>query len=412
MPRLFAAADLDPTAVPTTSELLSALRTSGPGVLRPRTLALVESGTGNDATRALLDAVADEFASWDGEVPAGAETANGLVERVLGRLRICLSFDPVARRAAATLRANSNRPFPDEPLLLAAGPENPVARCDAATPGWSGPLTDTDSGDPVPPSPAQWVGGMRLTDRSQHWDLHLPPAQVRVFVEGEPAGLPGLVETHRLPRAQEFHIAFANLAWTVLRPWLEGCPGWRLYGTVEGLPAGWQFGSALVARGAGPTRFESLGFADRLRLRLIGGLRSAAGNTYFSFALPSVLIEGGSGGEELFCNGSRLADPGIGQAYEIPASPDEGRITLEVRQGERVLARSSIFPAAGFNWHVRDPIERVDGFGRSGASAEPWTCGAVVAGAPRVAGIAPDPLRAPGLRTASGRVFFIGRRPD
>lgn len=412
LPRLFAAADLDPIAVPTTSELLSALRMNGPGILRPRTLALVESGTGNEATSALLDAVAEEFASWDGEVPAGPETEDVPAGHVLGRLRICLAFDPIARRAAVTLRANSNRPFPDEPLLLAAGPESPVSRCDVATPGWSEPLAETDTGEPVRPSPAQWSGGMRLADRSQRWDLRLLAAQVRIFVGGEAAGLPGLVETHRLPRAQEFHIAFANPVWGALRPWLEGCPGWRLYGTVEGLPPGWQFGSALAAHGAGPTRFESLRFADRLRLRLIGGLRSAAGNTYFSFALPSVLIEGGSGGEELFCNDARLAGLGIGRAYEIPASPDGGRITLEVRQDERVLARSSIFPVAGFNWHVRDPIEHVDRFGRPGASAEPWICGAVVGGAPRVAGIAPDPLRAPGLHTASGRVFFVGRRPD
>ena len=299
LPRLFDAADLDPTTVPTTSEFVAALRAHGTGALRARTMALLATGAGSEATRALIDAVADEFASWSGEVPADSPGA-GPARLVLGRLRICLALDPVARRAAVTIRANSNRSFPEEPLRLTSGQQE-VARCEAATPGWSDPLTDPGSGDQVRPLPAEWSDGIRLSDRSQHWDLRLPPAQVRVFAEGAPSGLPGLVEIHRVPRSREFYVAFVNSVWPALQAWAEGCPGWRLLGSVEGLPPSWQLGFAERAREAGPERFPAVAFADRLRLRFVGGLRSAAGNTYFPFALPAVQIEGGSGDEELWC---------------------------------------------------------------------------------------------------------------
>ena len=413
LPRLFDAADLDPTTVPTTSELLAALRAHGMGAFRARTMALLAAGTGVEATRALIDAAAEEFASWDGEVPADSSSAAGPARLVLGRLRICLALDPVARRVTVTIRANSNRSFPEEPLrLTAAGQQEPIARCEVATPGWSDPLTDPGSGDHVRPSPAEWSGGMRLSDHSQHWDLRLPPAQVRVFVEGALSGLPGLVEIHRVPRSREFYVAFVSSAWPALQAWAEGCPGWRLLGSVEGLPPGWQLGSAHAAHGAGPARFPAVAFADRLRLGFVGGLRSAAGNTYFPFALPAVLIEGGSGGEELWCDGMQLPDLEAGRPHQIPAHPSESRITLEVRRAETILARASLFSASGFNWHVKEPIERIDRFGLLHDGTEPWISGAVVTGAPAVPDIPADPLRAPGLRLDSRRIFFVGRHPD
>lgn len=412
LPRLFDAADLDPTTVPTTSELLSALRAHGTGALRARTMALLAAGPGSEATRALIDAVADEFASWDGEVPADSPAGTGPGRLVLGRLRICLAFDPVARRAAVTMRANSNRPFPEEALQLTAGGQDPMARCEVEAPGWSDPLTDPRSGEHVRPSAAEWSAGIHLSDRLQHWDLRLPAAEVRAFAEGAPSGLPGLVEVHRVPRAQEFYLAFAADAWAALRPWAEGCPGWRLYGRVEGLPSGWQLGFAERAREAGPARFSAVAFADRVRLRFVGGLRSAAGNTFFPFALPAVLIDGGSGDEELWCDGTRLPDLEPGRAYQIPAHPSEARITLEARQGERILARASVYSAPGFNWHLKEPIERIDRFGLSHASTEPWISGAMVAGGPAEPDIPSDPLRSPGLRLSSRRIFFVGRHPD
>jgi hypothetical protein len=153
-------------------------------------------------------------------------------------------------------------------------------------------------------------------------------------------------------------------------------------------------------------------FADRVRLRFVGGLRSAAGNTYFPFALPGILIDGGSGDEELWCDSERLPDLEAGRTYRIPAHPADTRITLEARQGERILARASVFSAPGFNWHVKEPIERVDRFGYSHADAEPWISGAIVAGGPANPDIPADPLRSPGLRLSSRRIFFIGRHPD
>ncbi len=112
------------------------------------------------------------------------------------------------------------------------------------------------------------------------------------------------------------------------------------------------------------------------------------------------------------CDGTRLPDLEAGRAHQIPAHPSESRITLEVRRAETILARASLFSASGFNWHVKEPIERIDRFGLSHDGTEPWISGAVVTGAPAVPDIPADPLRAPGLRLTSRRIFFIGRHPD
>lgn len=411
LPRLFDTADLDPTTIPTNSELIAALRAHGAGILRARTMAVLTSGPGSDTFRALIDAVAEEFASWDGQAPADSSIEPTPATPVLGRLRICLAFDPVARRATVTLRANSNRPFPEEGLRL-AGRQGPNARCDVAAPGWSDPLTDPNNETPVRPSAAEWSAGLSLSDASQQWVLRLPAAEVRIFEEGTAAGLPGLIEVPRVPRSQAFYVAFSSQAWAALRSWAEGCPGWRPYGNIDGLPPGWQLGFAERTLEAGPARFAALAFADRLRLRLVGGLRSAAGNAYFPFALPRILIDGGSGKEELWCDGERLRDLEAGRGYRIPAHPPDSRITIEARRDETILTRASLFSAPGFNWHVKEPIARVDRFGELHDDAEPWISGALVTGGPADPGIPSDPLRSPGLRLSSRRIFFIGRHPD
>ena len=69
LPRVFYWANLDPTATPPADELARALRSSAArDLLRPRTIRLVENQYDVDHYKALLDAVADELAEWDGEI--------------------------------------------------------------------------------------------------------------------------------------------------------------------------------------------------------------------------------------------------------------------------------------------------------------------------------------------------------
>jgi len=78
---------------------------------------------------------AESWLAFSMPPPASPETANGPVRHVLGRLRICLYFDPVARRAAVTLRANSNAPSPMSPSSLPQDLDVDAERNNAAVRG-------------------------------------------------------------------------------------------------------------------------------------------------------------------------------------------------------------------------------------------------------------------------------------
>ena len=57
----------------------------------------------------------------------------------------------------------------------------------------------------------------------------------------------------------------------------------------------------------------------------------------------------------------------------------------------------------GFNWHVKEPIERIDRFGYSHADGEPWISGAIVAGGPGEPDLpGPPPLARPPSQLRAG----------
>ena len=118
--------------------------------------------------------------------------------------------------------------------------------------GGTDPLTDPDTGEPMRNIGRGLVSRHPPFSAPRRVGISACPPEVRVFAEGAPR-IAGLVEVPpRVPRAQEFYVAFAAQAWAPFRSWAEGCPGWRLYGSVDGLPPGWQLGFAEQTREAGP----------------------------------------------------------------------------------------------------------------------------------------------------------------
>ncbi len=416
LPRIFAAAGLDSTWHPSSAELIRALRLHGPGSLRNRTMALVASQKDPDALSALLDVVADQLAVWDGELEEDA-AADGGGRRVQASLRLCLALDAVAGRAHASLRARMNHAFPEDRLILGPLRETPAFSCEESHPGWSLPLVDLDTGRPVEPSPASWISGLRLRDEGLGWELVMRASPVRLFIEGTGEGLPGLLEVYELPRGRQFYLAFQSVHWPALQRWTEtGCRGWREIPATTGLPPGWKLGVAEEALSDHQVRdrFPSLAFADLMRLRLLRGIRSALGQTFFAFAPPAIAVEGGTGDEEVWVDDSRLEGSGDG-IYELPRNlPLETRIGVEVRRGEHVLKRAAIYLTASFSWCMARPVRLADACGhpvdeiRDGSVA---VSGALAFPPDLTARFRADPLHAAGLRGVRGRVFLIGRRP-
>ncbi len=407
LPRIFADAGLDAGRSPSTRELRRALSLHGRQWLRPRTMSSIERGS-EGFVGALLDVVADDFLSWDGTTTA-TKDGEAPQREVHAGLRLCLSLDRVAGEVLAVLRCQTKKEFPEDGLRLSGVGDGEFV-CAEFIAGWSTPLADPETGAPYEPPASTWHAGVAASDSATGWQLRLASARVRVFVDGRDELLPGLVEVLELPQDGPFYLAFATSAEPALGAWLSSeCEGWQPIAVIAGLPAQWVLGSVRAAktdRGLRDVRPE-LGFPDRLSMRLVGGIRAAPGNSFFSFAPPQVALDGASSTDRLFCQGSILERDAGSSMYPLPDDPPvDTRIGLEVWRGDEAIRRASLYLLSGFSWRLERGIVSVDRYGF--ASAEGSIAGAASPPTPE------DPfpldlLRTPGLAGSAGRIYFIGR---
>ena len=410
LPGVFVEARLDPHAPPSTRELHRAVTLYGQAALRPRTIAALKRGS-DSFKGALLDVVADEFLGWNGHTPAAS--GDGQPQEIQAGLRLCLTVDRVASTARVSMRCHAKAELPEDGLRL-EGADVPL-RCAEYLPGWSLPASDMTGTVFVPPE-AAWSAGLRLVDPQQGWRVRLRGARVRVFVNGEAEGLPGLVELLGLPQRRPCYLAFRAADRPTLQSWAEeDCTGWREL-PVSGLPRGWMLAAIGEARtDHGPRTLDpAVAFPDRISARLAGGIRvSAAGNTFFSFAPPRLLVDGMGPGEAVYCDGIVLeeddATPG---SYELPDDlPVDTNTAVEIRRGQETIRRLSLYLASGFSWRLDAPIAAFGGCGEllADASLPEGIAGAAVmaTGEP----VRHDLLRTPGLSPAVRKVYFVGNTP-
>jgi hypothetical protein len=412
LPRIFADAGLEPGTPPSNRELQRALTVFGRSWLRPRTLSPLNLGTGS-FVEAVLDLVSDDFQDWNGEVPDGSGKVSSRRQLNAG-LRLCLTVDRVAGRVRAQLRCRSWTEFPDRDLSVTSAGNLSNLTCSEYAAGWSTALFDADAGAQFEPPRAAWTAGLSMTDEAAGWRLRLRPAKIRAFVSGSDEALPGLVEVHDLPRGRPFYLAFPLAAWPSLQTWLQDeCDGWRQLDISTGLPSGWALGEVAAASSDRGCRAvdPNLGFPDRLSIRFVGGVRAAPGNSYLAVAPPTLVLDGATTGDVVYCDGEPLGtETPSASTYLLPANaPTDRRISIEVRRGETVVRRSSVYLLSGFSWRLEDPIVSIDRFGRHAVEG-PGVAGAGVPWEPAES-FAPDLLRTPGLSPRATRVYFVGRTP-
>ena len=411
LPRVFAQAQLEPGVPPSSSDLQRALVQQGRHVLRPRTVSALERGA-DSFKRALLDIVADDFLAWDGESPSGGSADQP--NEVQAGLRICLAVDRVAGYARATIRCHSKRDLPEDGLML----ERAATRfqCGEYVPRWSSSLVDASTGEHFEPPPTAWSAGMVLVDQKRGWKARLRTARLRIFVDGTSDGLPDLVEVTGVPLHRPFYVAFQSSDWPTLREWSEqDCTGWTELAVVSGLPAGWTLvtiSGASTDRGARLVD-PSVAYPDRVSVRTEGGIRSStAGNAFFAFAPPRVVVDGRHADDVVYCNERAIeADPDAPGTYVLPGDlPTDTRIAIDVRRGEDTIRRLSVYLVSGFSWRFSAPLVAVDRFGSrlEDATASDGIVGARIPAAEEL--LDPDLLRVPGMGHASKDVIFIGNR--
>jgi len=413
LPAVFAAAELDPTSLPSQAQLAAALRMHGGGCLRNRTQRLLTGRQDSETMAILLSAVRDELAMWNGEVlETGSRETRAA--RVQASLRTCLRLNAVAGTLHSELRCKLNRDYPDGALSL-TGLQAGEVTCSEQLEGWSTPLVYIESGRPVSVADFDWRRGLTLREPSLHWQLRLAPAPVRVFVSGQRDGIPGLVEVNELTRAQQCHVLADAASWPAVEAWgASSCEGFQRINISSALPSGWNLASIRRVLDDSPIRahFPVLSFGGAVRIRLKGGLRSTRGNNFFAFAAPQVVLDEAAGDEELMCAGEKLTPCGEG-VYQLPATlPVDQQLVLEVWSGKELSARLSLYLTSGAVWQRTAAAVRLDCRGISQPGAEPGVAGATVVGGEDLAEYRPSPLLAKGIEPLlKGPIHFLGNVP-
>jgi hypothetical protein len=420
LPLIFSHAAVDPTSLPPSMELARALRDHGAGHLRQRTLRLLMTHEDEDLYRVLLDAVAEELAEWDGQIVEDVRTTPSSGIRSHASLRLCLSIDSTARRVHTSMRCKLNREFPEGHLVLLASGFSSKMSCEEVLHGWSSPLYDSATGKPVDAAQFDWAHGLMLKDDRLSWQFRLQGRGVHIFVTGAEEGLPGLVETYAVPRASPFYLAYKDDCWSQLETWAqEECLDFIDLHIIDGLPHGWRLASIREAIGDSKIRdlFPFLSFSKGVRLRFMGGIRSSPGNHYFSFAPPELYLENEDGSEQVLCGGQILHPTSDKHYYRLPNKLQvEMRTPIEVRRGDTVLKRVSLYLTGEYSWRGVEPVQEFDRWGRSlddSSSQRVRIAGAMVTGElPDVSGFKRPVFLTTALESAaSGRIFFVGRKP-
>lgn len=417
LPRIFFQAGLDPTSTPPAAELARALRTHGTDDLRPRTLNLLSTHADEESYTVLLETVAEELMEWDGHVDEATPMPATTTVRSFAVARLCMTVDSIAGTALCTLRLKINRAFPEDQLALSTGAVPSPLYCEEYLEGWSSPVC-LETG-PVDATRFDWLQGAVLRDDRLGWHFKLPGRPVRVFINGSSEQLPGLIEIQALPRSEPFYLVYHSQASTNLRAWLEqDCRDVRHYANMRGLPTGWAMVSVQETfRDSIRRYFPFLSFTTGVRMRFIGGLWSSAGNNFFSFAPPDLLLEGGDGGEQVTCNGETLrptpTNPG---QYQLPGDlPVDTKISIEIRRGEHVIRRSA-YLTSDFSWKFSNPLRQ---FNRWGLPAAEGDTGTAYFAGPFLSRELPDtrhfrrpPLFAVDLdHVVPHRIFILGAKP-
>ena len=361
LPYIFFHNKLDPASSHPPDEIAMALRSSiARQHMRTRTVHMAERPQ-DDLYTALIEAVSEELAAWDGTMP---DLVHGQARQSLAGLRVCIELDLVTRTVKSTIRCKLNHEFPEAGIILENG-----LRADEDGSGWSLPIEWANTGEAFDASLLDWRKGTTLWSKSPSYQLRLKGYPVKIFASGLSEGISDLIDTNTLPKGQPFFLCYSESAWPYLEKWATTqCQKFEKLDIVQGLPGSWRLArvKAAIDDTAVKDRYPILSFQSGLRLQLVGGIRSAKGNNFFSFAPPSILLTESGPDIEIYCNGTQLASPTDDNIFPLPRNlPMGARITIEARSGESTLGSKFLFLTGDFSLPSGEPDMFLDFAGRS-----------------------------------------------
>ena len=356
LPLLFAACGLDPASPPTEAELLALLTTNGVNILQRRTRRLLSSAD-TAARLALVYAVAAEVEHWHGCVSDNGEDAPPSVAAVL---RLSCHLDDVAMTVRTGLRCKTNAEFPESDLLLAQTDGGLSLVAEEHGFGWSSELRHQGDDRLLDSTSLDWTIPFELQDEARKWRAVMPSATVRVFQSGASFGLPGYIEASRIAKDAEFIIAACQNK-DEIRQWGESeCEGFRELRFSTGLPEDWRLFRVTAVKSDSLIRniATRLALPSSIRIQLRGGIASQEGTSsrFFSFARPTVLIDGPNDELTVDCDGKALSCVGGSSSeYELPSTLPVNqtvRIEASTLSGDRSRRSIQLVDAAFSNWNL------------------------------------------------------------
>jgi hypothetical protein len=378
LPVLFAEAALEPSSPPPDEELARIVQLLGKHSLRPKTRALL-AAPDQESYWVLLSTIADELENWSGEAPASSQPAEGDALATSATLRLSLQLRTLSREVSIALRCSAATDLPDDGLIFNS-PGSSSLRCRQDIPGWSSPLEQED-GVAFNAAEVNWKQDWRLEDTEHGWRVRLRGARARIFIDASAEGLPNYIEVYQVPRSRPFLLMHDASVSALLASWFaKECDSVTELSIAKGLRAGWRLVSIANARDDTLVRksLPLLSLTGMLRIRFRGGVKSSPGNSFFAFARPSIVIDGGSDALRVDCDSVQLASA-RDSTFALPAAaPVNSRITIVATDGSRV-SRQSLFLADGLTLgQSRRPYRYFDRLGHE--IADPVASATSVAG--------------------------------
>lgn len=409
LPAIFAAADLDPISYPAEGAIALLLASHGRKQLRKRTLDLLKETRDSDEIRqALLEWIIDELRDWDGTAELSDRT------QIYGILRLCCKLDSIAKRATLSLRCSTKHEFPEEDLVLFLEDNYQAFSCSEYSGGLSSPLICESDGKPLVGGEFDLLKGLQVRSADSKWCFKLPASPIRVFVNGDSQGWPGIVEVRQLPTQQPFYLAAHQECLELLTIWGElSCQGFEKLQIIDGLPSGWHLFKAQAACSDELIKQEYpiLALPTNVRLELAGGIRLERGNKFFKFAPPKLVLQGGSESIKVFCNNKLLdCTSGVG-IYELPTdTPAETKLLIEARSGEDIIKRCSLLLVENYSLPSQSNAQQFDRFGNLLTHADNESAGVAGALVQNVVDFPPFNFNTCLPIQGKQRILFVGKQ--
>ena len=374
LPRIFAAADLDPTDDPTDQVLVQAMERHARTLRRPTRQTLFRPR--DDVLRmALLEVIRSELSDWDGSVSKSDQEIQG---EIFGHLRLFLEVNLGRRTGSSSLRCTLSSPYPDHALSLTDGAQE--YSCEELLAPWSTRLV-ASSGQPLDAASLNWISPFSLSETMLGWRFSMRGKPIRVFESVQDVGLPGWSEVSRLDHGKTFLIACQGSDSERLLEWgRDSCDDCQQLIIDGALPPDWHLFRVLGVRNDTGIRAISgaIGLPSSARLRLEGGVRRGRGVKYLAFAPPRIDVSGVSS-EQTVSVGGRVIDTSAGGPLALPSELPLGEIlSITVRDGERLICSQTLILLDELPWQEIPVVSRVDRFGEtttrpgiSGAFADP-----------------------------------------